>query len=426
MKIWKTLAVAAPFAAFLLAAGPASSAPRFVQDDKDKKDEAEGKEAKEEEEDRWFALHNADVHTGTGAVLRGASILAKNGVIEEIGYDLFVPDDAEVLDAMGMRAYPGLVALNATTSITQPRSFGDVEPPTDDGHVDPEIEMDPHFGLDRTAQQRVEKLYGHVGDEHEGPDDVPTPDRYTANEGLQAAEVRAALEDSFDPFSQNLLLALSTGITTADQSGAAMKLRRGEIDDVLMNEKNQATYSWSVGNPSSIRSVREKFSVAAEYQRAFEEWDALSSAKKKETKEPKKPKGFDAATYQVLRGELLARFNANDREDLLGIARFAQEFHFRPVLWGCREGWTVAGELGRAGAYAVITPRDRSPKDERLLRPGGTSIENAAILSSHGVQIAIRPANASFSLGGITGRDLLHLPVEAAFGVRGGLSSTLR
>jgi hypothetical protein len=38
------------------------------------------------------------------------------------------------------------------------------------------------------------------------------------------------------------------------------------------------------------------------------------------------------------------------------------------------------------------------------------------------VQIAIKPGSTNFDLGGITGRDLLALPVEAGFGVRGGLS----
>jgi len=37
------------------------------------------------------------------------------------------------------------------------------------------------------------------------------------------------------------------------------------------------------------------------------------------------------------------------------------------VLEGCQEGWAVADDLGRAGAYAVITPRDRRDKSEELI-----------------------------------------------------------
>ena len=142
--------------------------------------------------------------------------------------------------------------------------------------------------------------------------------------------------------------------------------------------------------------------------------------KDKELKEPSK-KGVDSSILEVLRGTKLAKFNANDRNDLLGIARFAQKYKFRPVIEGCREGWTVAEELGRAGAYAIVTPRTRRPKDERLVKDAGTSIENAAILHRSGVQVAIIPANTGIDLGGITGRDLLHFPVEAGFAIRGGL-----
>jgi len=134
-------------------------------------------------------------------------------------------------------------------------------------------------------------------------------------------------------------------------------------------------------------------------------------------------RGVDDNVVAVLTGRKLARFKADERAELVGIARFAQRYGFRPVIEGCREGWTVAEELGRAGAYAIVTPRERRPKEERLVRAGGSSIENAATQHRHGVQVAIIPANTGFDLSGITGRDLLHFPVEAAFAVRGGLSN---
>ena len=216
-----------------------------------------------------------------------------------------------------------------------------------------------------------------------------------------------------------MVLALATGITTAEQSNAAVKLRRGEFKGTFMNEKAMAAVSWSKRSPSSITSTKEKFAAAAKYLREYRAWESLGD---KEAEEPSK-KGVDTNALRILKGEALARFNAHEREDLLGIARLAQAYGFRPVLVGCREGWTVADELGRAGAYAIITPRDRRAKDESLLRDGGSSIENAAILHASGVQVAVVPANTSFDLGGITGRDLMHLPIEAGFAVRGGMTN---
>lgn len=37
------------------------------------------------------------------------------------------------------------------------------------------------------------------------------------------------------------------------------------------------------------------------------------------------------------------------------------------------------------------------------------------------MQIAIKPSSRGVSLGGITGRDIMHLPVEVGFAIRGGL-----
>jgi hypothetical protein len=106
---------------------------------------------------------------------------------------------------------------------------------------------------------------------------------------------------------------------------------------------------------------------------------------------------------------------------LLGIARLAQEYGFRPVIEGCQEGWTVADELGRAGARVILTARDRRSKDEQQVAAGGTSIENAAILHKSGCMVSVTPPTEGVDLGGLEGRDIRMLTIEAGFAVRGGL-----
>ena len=310
-------------------------------------------EAAKEQTDvgEWLAVIGGEVHTGTGAVLRGATVLAKDGVIRAIGQGLHIPAEAKRIDATGMRVYPGLVAFDSS---------------------------------------------GLIG-----------------NSGSDFA-------DTIDPFNSRLVLALAAGITTAGQSEAAVKLKRGEIKDVLMREKFLVLQNFSTSNPQGKKAFVDKLTRASEYLREYRTWEE----KKKEDKELKEPsrKGVDSNVLSILRGEVLARFNADARTELLDIARLAQRFNFRPVIIGCAEGWTVADELGRAGAYAVVTPRYRRDKEEQLVRPGGSSIENAELLHRAGVQIAIVPAAKSVDLGGIVGRDIMHLTIEAGFAVRGGLS----
>ena len=321
-------------------------------------DEQDG--ADEEEPDEWLAVVGGDVHTGTGAVLRGATLLAKNGVIDAIGYALHVPAEAERIDATGMRVYPGLVAINS------------------------------------------QGLFGTNSD----------------------------FAESIDPFNQQMTLALAGGITTAAQNHVPIKLKRFEIEDVVAGPSHLTQVAYTNRNPSSKSELRQKLARAAQYLRELRAAGGKAAegegaeAQGEEDKPAKGPskKGVDEQALSILKGETLAYFgSANDRSELLDVARLAQEFGFRPVIAGCVEGWTVADELGRAGAYAIVTPRFRQDKDERYLRDGGSSIENAAILHRSGVQVAVIPGEEGISLTGIVGRDLMHLPVEAAFAVRGGL-----
>jgi imidazolonepropionase-like amidohydrolase len=313
--------------------------------------EGESDEAKEVDsaDDKWFAVTGADVYTGTGSVLRGATVLAKNGVIKKIGYELDMPEKVDVLDATGFRVYPGLVAIGS-------------------------------FGL------------------FEGSSD---------------------LENTFNPFNQQLVLALASGLTSAVQGNEAGKLKRGELDGILLSKRVFVSDSFTTGSPSSKRSVREKLEAASSYLRKYRKWEEDVKTDK-ELKEPSK-KGVDLTYVQVLEGEAKLKFSADLRTDLTEIANLALQYGFRPVIEGCGEGWTVADLLGRAGATAIVTPRYRRNKDESIVHDAGSSIENAAILYRSGVQVCVVPSSKGIDLGGIVGRDIMHLPIEAAFAVRGGL-----
>lgn len=367
-----TLITSSALAALFLVP-PAWSAP--AGDDEEKKEEEEEAEPiPEEEKDAWFYLHDAEIHTGTGTILRDAELLAKNGKIVAIGYGLEVPGRdyytdlptdkidfrVETLDAQGMRVYPGIVAINSV--------------------------------------------------------------------GLAGAA--SDYRGSIDPFSQYMVLGLAAGITSTGQGRSAVKLKRYvpsdpplpyDFDGIVLRETTFESMSYTSG--LSRRSLREKLVAASDYLRAYRQWE-IDVKSDKELKEPSK-KGVDSGVLSVLQGEMYARFRADERSDLLAIARLAQEFGFRPIIDGCREGWTVAEELGRAGAMAILTARERRDKNEALVREGGSSIENAAKLTAAGVPVAIVPASAGIGLDGIVGRDIIHLPVEVAFAIRGGLSEEL-
>ncbi|MBL4770057.1 MAG: amidohydrolase family protein [Planctomycetes bacterium] len=322
------------------------------KDDDKKKDKEDDDEAEEEEEDktRWHAIVGGDIYTGTGAVLKNATLLSKDGVIVELGYDVWIPEEAEVLDATGFRVYPGVVAIASTG------------------------------------------LFGGGSD----------------------------LANSVDPYSQGMMLGLASGITSAVQGSEIAKLKRGFIDDLVMGSNFFQTMRYRSSTPSGKKELRKKLDEASAYLRTLRAWRADRS--KDKGKEPK-ASGIDLGLVSVLAGEKKALFREDSRSGLLDIARLSVRYGFRPVIQGGREAWTVADELGRAGATVILTPRDRRAKDQTLVREGGTSIENAKILHASGVQVAIRSIGTGNStMSGIAGRDVIHLPISASFAMRGGLS----
>ena len=73
----------------------------------------------------------------------------------------------------------------------------------------------------------------------------------------------------------------------------------------------------------------------------------------------------------------------------------------------------------RHAARETISPLEYL---ESLLHPWvGFVIMPLFALANAGVPITIIPSSAGISLGGIVGRDLMALPIEAGFAVRGGL-----
>ncbi len=226
--------------------------------------------------------------------------------------------------------------------------------------------------------------------------------------------------DSFDPFSMYVDLGLASGLTTVQSSDAIGKLTRGTLEGHLLDTVRWVSLSVSTSSPASRRKVRDKMDEAREYLRQLRDAELAQRMGEKDVKMPDE-KMASQDYVGLLKGERTARFSANNSKDLLAICEFLEEYPMQSVIFGGMEAWSYASRLGRVGAAVVVTPRQKRWADENLNRPSGWSIENARILWEHGVEVAIIPSQASISLGGLAGRDLMNLPMEAAFAIRGGL-----
>lgn len=336
----------------------------------DAKKDAEKKDKDDDEnasKDKHLAIINGIVYpmtgrgSGIGPVLDGATVLATNGKIAAVGYNIQIPDGAQIIDASGQRVYPGLIAV---------RSAGIV------GGGDP--------------------------------------------------------ADTTDIFSLQLALALSAGITTVESGNNAVKLTFGVADpDMVIRRDIFVRFRYETSSPSQRRRVREDFERVRNYLRDLEAYnrEKARNPNDESLKEPDSTfiRGPIAEYRRLIEGQAVATVDAGSAYALLSYASLAEEFGFRMVVRGGAEAWTVARELARANVMMIITPRERIDQDEKLLRPTGSRIQNAAIIDDRGIAMSFIPSGTWFSSGdgislmGLAGRDLLHLPMEAAFAVRGGL-----
>ncbi len=321
-------------------------------------------------DEKMTAIKGGNLYTITSGIVKNGTILIKDGKISGIGQNIEIPKEAEVIDARGKVVMPGLVA--ATTLLRGLRSSGDIN----------------------------------------------------------------KIADSLDPFDFEVSLALASGVTTAfvtavppQRRGAAsgenpiggtnavIKMTYGDLDNMLIKER--VAENVSISNQQwlrktnfllNLRKAKDYLQKVADYQKA----------KDKKLEEPKKPGELDPYV-RLLGRQLPARVQAAMADDILAALELVDEFGIRIILEGGIEAWIVAQEIAKRDVSLIITPRDKQEPRKDISGPSGSTMENAAILKRAGVRFAIVPQGPYFGLGGIAGRDLMALPMEAAFAVSGGL-----
>jgi imidazolonepropionase-like amidohydrolase len=115
-----------------------------------------------------------------------------------------------------------------------------------------------------------------------------------------------------------------------------------------------------------------------------------------------------------------------DGGELLALADLAERQAIRLVVTDSPEAWTVASRLAEVGASVIQNVRSTWGKprgDRRTQLGGGARADAATLLARAGVAVAIVTPSDTIELWGVAGRDLLNLPMEAAFAQREGLTA---
>ncbi len=319
-------------------------------------------------------IQHGTIYDGVNPAPYEADIRLENGKIKEIRAGLTPNPGEEVIDASGLRVYPGFI----------------------DAHS--------HLGLDNYGMGWEGHDYNEMGD-------------------IVAAQLRAI--DSFNPMEQGVRKALEGGVTTVGTGPGSANVLGGTfiavkthgkcVDDMIV--KDPVAMKCAFGeNPK--RCYKDK-GDSARMTTAAKLREMLFSARDyMERKEAaggdvsKSPK-FDMkmeALIPVLKGEIPLKAHAHRADDICTAIRIAKEFGVKMTLEHCTEGHLIPEVVARSGFPAAVGPTLTNASNIELVNK---SFETPGVLARAGVQVSIITDNPVIPQS--------YLPLCAGLAVKAGM-----
>jgi len=342
-----------------------------------------------------IAITNGSIWTITKGIIEKGTVLVKDGKIVDIGEDVVIPDDAEVIDASGKIVMPGLIDAHCHVGI-----FGD------------------GIGWDHAdGNEMTDPITPHLR-----ALDAVHPEDIAFKELLEAG-VTTVLTG---PGSANLIGGQWTCLKTIPTPNiddmilldpAGMKMALGENPRRVYGEQKRIP-STRMGNAGHLRAAlveaqnyQEKWLAYKKELKAYQEKTAENVEDGKDNKEPTAPDRDlkMEALVKVLNRELKARVHAHRVDDMLTAIRIAEEFNLDLSLEHATEGYKIADLLAEKQIPVTVGPIlfSRSKLELREMTP-----KNPGVLAKAGVKVAIQTDEGS---------AVKYLTINAALAVREGM-----
>ena len=295
-------------------------------------------------------IQNALIHDGVTPVPYEGDIAIRDGKLISVGPRLSPAPGEEVLDAAGLRAYPGFI----------------------DAHS--------HLGLDNYAMGYEGQDYNEMGD-------------------IVAAQLRGI--DSFNPQDRAIPMALAGGITTVGTGPGSANVLGGTflavktwgscVDDMVLRAEVAMKCAFGE-NPK--RCYRDKgdsarMTTAAKLREMLFKARDYLARKEAAGDDPLKRPAFDMkleALIPVLKGEMPLKAHAHRADDICTAIRVAKEFGVRMTLEHCTEGHLIPEIVARSGFPAAVGPTLTNASKIELVNK---TFETPGVLARAGVQVSI-------------------------------------
>jgi len=329
---------------------------------------------------RLIAITNARIVPVVGAELPRGTILIEGGRIAAVGADVAVPAGAQVVDATGLRAYPGMIDGYSSLGLVEISAVAATVDNRETGRINPQAR----------ALEAIRYDSMHIP--------------ISRSNGITAAIV-APSGGFVSGVSCLLKLDGWTHREMAVKPAAALHI---ELPGLRAARGGQAGGRRGAPPQADGPALLAELKGLLDAARAYEKRRDAAAADRRLALP-----GYDETSENLLpvvRGELPLMISVHGEKDIRAALKFVRDENIQAVFYGVEQGFKVAAELAAAripvvlGSLYDLPPVWEDGYDALFRNPG--------ILAKAGVKIAFSSSSASVA------KDLpYHAAKAAAFGL---------
>lgn len=326
------------------------------------------------------AITNVHIVPVVGAEVAKGTIIVRGGVIAEIGAGVAVPPGAEVVDAAGLRAYPGMIDAYSSLGLVEISGVAATVDNRETGRVNPQARA--------IEAVRYDSMH------------IPI----TRSNGITAAVVAPS---GGVVAGVSCLLRLD-GWTNREMAVKPLAAVHIELPALRgrggFGGGGRGAAPVRVDGPGILAELKGLFAAARAYEKrrdAAAKDPRLALPEFDETSE---------ALLPLLKGELPAMISVHGERDIKAAIRFVKDEGLKAVFYGAEQGFKAADELAEAAIPVVLGSMYDLPP---VWEDGYDAVfRNPGLLAKAGVTIAFSSSSASAA------KDLpYHAAKAAAFGL---------
>ena len=297
-------------------------------------------------------IKNGTINTITNGIING-DILIENGKIIEIGNNIVVPLDAEVIDAQGNLVLPGFIYAHTHLGLWEDGmgfegADGNEETDPITPHLNPIDGINP---MDRSFEE-------------------------ARNGGITSV--------CSTPGSANVMGGQCIAIKTFGRRIDKMVIKNPVASKIAFGENPKSCYGQEDKAPQTRMAIaammRETLKEAEEYLDAL-----LLHEEDDENEKPDYDMKMESL-LPVLRRDIPFKVHAHRADDIFTAIRIGKEFNLKLTLDHCTEGHLIVEDLVEEG-YPVVVGPSLSERSKIELR--NLTFDTAGILSNAGMDVCL-------------------------------------